>query len=86
MRTTSGPSANITATVSRSPNFSELRKREVRHSPAPIGPGPPARECSYRRLLCIVGYYAPTADIGAEEGLGIGVGQSEESEPLEGAL
>ena len=38
------------------------------------------------RGVHIVGYYAPTADIGAEEGLGIGVGQSEESEPLEGVL
>jgi hypothetical protein len=34
-------------------NFGELRKGEVQHSPAPIGPGSPAKDAH------IAGYYAP---------------------------
>jgi hypothetical protein len=53
------------------------RGRESLHSPAPIGRG------RRRGDAHIVGYYVLVyADIGADEGLGIGVGQSEESEPL----
>ena len=67
-------------------NISELRKSEV-HAGVKVCIAPPRLARRRRRGDAhIVGCYAPTADIGAEEGLSIGVGQSEESEPPEGAL
>ena len=45
-------------------NFRELRKREVQHSPTPIG------QDRRRWKAHIVGYYAPATEDVAEEGLG----------------
>jgi len=65
----------------RTPLLRSSRWRESLHSRTPIGTGAPDEGCS------IVGYYAPAAGKGAEEGLGHRDGaKSEESEPLEGAL